>query len=224
MKRALIVVAKEPQAGQTKTRLTPPLEPHQAAALYRCLMLDTFQLMARVPGVDAVISFAPDTAEAYFRAIAPDGFHLVPQRGSDLGERLDNVLREHLNDGYAQAVVMNSDGPTLPTELVALAFHTLDDPLVDVVLGPSEDGGYYLIGLKIPCGHLFDLTMSTPRVLQETTARACEAGLNVALLSSWYDIDRWEDVLKMAADLERLPAHEASHTRRFLAELNSWCP
>lgn len=219
MRRALIVVAKEPQAGQTKTRLSPPLSPAQAAELYRSLMLDTFDLMTRVEGVQPIIAYAPDDAKHYFEEQAPSDFGLVPQHGDNLGQRLDHVLREHLMDGYAQAVVMNSDGPTLPAHYLAKAFACLNDPAVDVVLGPSEDGGYYLVGLKRPCRALFDVTMSTPSVLQETLALAEEEGLAVDCLPRWYDVDIWEDVVRLVEELDRLPEDTARHTRRFVSEL-----
>jgi len=219
MRRALIVVAKKPQPGQTKTRLTPALSPEQAAAFYEALLLDTLRLMEQVEGAQPVIAFAPDRSEAYFREIAPARFRLVPQQGDDLGQRLDHVLREHLQDGYSQAVVMNSDGPTLPLDYLKQAFAGLDDPTVDVVLGPSEDGGYYLIGLKEPCRVLFDVTMSTPNVLEETLVLADGAGLAVECLPPWHDVDVWEDITRLSQDLARLPDTAAAHTRRLLARL-----
>ena len=221
MRRALIVVAKEPQAGQTKTRLTPPLSPDQAAELYRNLMLDTFWLMDHVGDVQPVVAYAPDHAAPYFRSVAPPRFHLVPQRGADLGQRLDHVLSLHLNDGYDQAVVMNSDGPTLPLSYLEQAFAKLDDPAVDVVLGPSEDGGYYLVGIKRPLGTLFNVTMSTPSVLQETLFLADRAGLMVACLEPWYDVDVWDDISRLSRDLARIATDQGTNTRRFLDRLLS---
>jgi len=183
-------------------------------------LLDTLHLIDQVQGAQPVIAFAPDWAEAYFRESAPARFRLVPQQGDDLGQRLNHVLRQHLQDGYAQAVVMNSDGPTLPLDYLKGAFARLDDPAVDVVLGPSEDGGYYLIGLKEPCRALFDVTMSTPSVLEETLALADGAGLAVECLSPWHDVDVWEDIARLSQDLANLPDTDAAHTRRFLAKLD----
>ena len=134
--RALIVVAKRPSVGKTKTRLSPPLSGSEAAALYHCFLLDTLDLMRYVQDVQPVVAYLPYGSESFFRGIAPPGFDLVPQTGDDLGQRLDNVLRSCLGLGYSQAVVMNSDGPTLPVEYLALAFEKLNDPAVDVVLGP----------------------------------------------------------------------------------------
>src|SRR6266545_548642 len=110
---ALIVVAKRPTPGKTKTRLSPPLTPELASALYEC---------------------------DYFQRLAPD-FELIPQEGHDLGERLDNALTFYLSRGYERAVIMDSDSPTLPASYLLQAFEVLSSD-ADVVLGPCDDGGY----------------------------------------------------------------------------------
>jgi rSAM/selenodomain-associated transferase 1 len=216
MNRALIVVAKEPQPGNTKTRLVPPLAPEQAAELYRCLLADTLELMQRVNGVQHVLAYKPAEAHAFFRRFVPDGFELIAQRGRTLGERLDHVLRARLEAGYAQAVVMNSDSPTLPPRYLQQAFEQLDRPRVDVVLGPTEDGGYYLIGLKRPCADLFDVVMSTSTVLQETLDLARAQGLHAACLPAWYDVDNAQDLERLRQELAALPLDIAPSTRRLL--------
>src|SRR3989304_1342761 len=108
---ALLVVAKRPTPGQTKTRLAPPLTPEQAAQLYEAFLCDTLNLIRKVPGVKPIIAYLPDDAGGYFRALAPD-FEVLPQRGADLGARLDNALADCLTNGYRQAVIMDSDSPT----------------------------------------------------------------------------------------------------------------
>jgi len=221
MLRALIVVAKEPSAGKTKTRLCPPLSAADAVALYTAFLLDTLELMGQVRGVTPVIAHTPPQAGAYFRRIAPAGFELVAQHGQDLGERLDNVLRHFLERGYGQAVVMNSDGPTLPQAILQSAFVALDDPHTDVVLGPSEDGGYYLIGLKKPCAALFRVAMSTATVREETLELARQQGLRVACLAPWYDVDTPEDLQRLAAELRTLPPDRAPRTRQWLGRWRS---
>jgi rSAM/selenodomain-associated transferase 1 len=219
MNRALIIVSKKPAPGQTKTRLSPPLSGQQAAALYHCFLLDTLDLMQQVEIAQPILAYTPDEAEPFFRSIAPDGFELVPQVGPDLGERLHNVLRGRLQNGYRQAVVMDSDSPTLPVDTLRQAFDQLDDPEVDVVLGPCEDGGYYLIGIKQPCAALFrDIPMSTPRVAAETLQRAHEQGLRVAQLPLWYDVDLYADMQRLSAELRSLPGDRARHTRAFLTQ------
>jgi rSAM/selenodomain-associated transferase 1 len=218
MNRALIIVSKKPEAGQTKTRLSPPLSGQQAAALYHCFLLDTLDLMQQVEIAQPILAYTPDEAEPFFRDLVPTKFELVPQVGADLGERLHNVLSGCLQNGYHQAVVMDSDSPTLPAGTLRQAFRTLDDPGVDVVLGPCEDGGYYLIGLKRPCEALFrEIPMSTPQVTAETLQRAEENGLRVVLLPRWYDVDLYADLERLSEELAALPADRARHTRAFLA-------
>ena len=217
MHRALIVVAKEPLVGRTKTRLSPPLSGQQATDLYRCLLLDTLELMKQVEGVQPIIAYLPPDAEPFFRRFAPPGFDLVPQVGNDLGERLDNVLTHCLQMGYRQAVVMDSDSPTLPVAYLRQAFRELDDPTVDVVLGPCDVGGYYLIGLKSPCSALFrGIVMSTSTVVAETLERAHENALRVACLPRWYDVDTSEDLERLIEELRSQPDNLAPHTRAFL--------
>jgi rSAM/selenodomain-associated transferase 1 len=145
---ALIVVAKEPVPGRTKTRLCPPLKPEPAAEFYRCLMLDTFALMERLQTADHSVAYVPERARSYFERLVPDGFRLVAQQGADLGERLANAIGYHFDLGYRRVVIMNSDGPTLPLACLEEAFAELES--ADITLGPGHDGGYYLIGMSAP--------------------------------------------------------------------------
>ena len=217
MQRMLLVVAKQPAAGQTKTRLCPPLLSDAAAALYACFLRDTLDVMRQVPNVERSIVFLPEAARDYFSALAPD-MQLSLQQGDDLGARLDHLLAVALEAGASQAVVMDSDSPTLPAEYLVQAFDALNGPS-DVVLGPCEDGGYYLIGLKRPQPRLLrDVQMSTPHVVRDTLALAEQLGLKVALLPTWYDVDTAAELDRLRAELHDAPAHVARHTRAFLAE------
>lgn len=216
MRRGLAVMAKEPVAGTTKTRLCPPLTPEEATDCYTSLLLDTLDLMASVEGADPLIAYWPPRAWGYFRDIAPDGFDFLPQVNSELSLGLKHVVASCLSRGYDEVVVMNSDGPTLPVIRLRDAFASLDDEQVDAVLGPSEDGGYYLIGLKRACPELFDVEMSTSRVLEHTLARADALGLRVVCLPPWYDVDTVEDLRRLAEELLTLPGYVAGNTREFL--------
>jgi rSAM/selenodomain-associated transferase 1 len=214
----LIVVAKRPAPGRTKTRLTPPLFPQQAADLYECFLRDTLDLMRSVPDVHRAIAYLPIEARGYFAELAPD-FDLIPQTGADLGARLDHALTHYLNQGYERAVIMNSDGPTQPIRNLRQAFTALNDH-TDVVLGPSDDGGYYLIGLKKPAPRLLrEVRMSTPTVLADTLDLAREERLRVTLLPQWYDVDDVKSLQKLLAELQAAPSGMAPHTRSFLETL-----
>jgi len=216
----LLVVAKRPVAGQTKTRLCPPLTGEAAAALYACFLHDTLDVMRQVPDVGRGIVYLPEAAGDYFSALAPD-MQLSLQQGTDLGERLDHLLTAALEAGACQAVVMDSDSPTLPADYLVQAFDALSGPN-DVVLGPCEDGGYYLIGLKRPQPRLLrDVQMSTPYVVRDTLALAEQLDLQVALLPSWYDVDTVAELDRLHAELRDAPTHTARHTRAFLTHEDS---
>jgi uncharacterized protein len=211
----LAVMAKAPRAGQVKTRLCPPLSPGEAADLARAFLLDAIDQVRSVAAARPALAYAPARARAGFRALAPD-FALVAQRGDDLGARLAHAFEDLFADGAPAAIVMGSDIPTLPPAVLAAALDQIGR--ADLVLGPSEDGGYYLIGLRAPCAALFaDMAWSTARVFEETLRRARALGLDVGLLPAWFDIDT-------AADLERLEASLAEagpgarHTRRFFGQ------
>jgi hypothetical protein len=210
---ALIVVAKRPQAGQTKTRLTPPLSPEEAADLYERFLKDTLDLIRQTANIQPIIAYLPEGEEAYFESLAPD-FQLLPQCGQDLGERLDNALSHCLQNGFAKAVIMDSDSPTLPAVYLAQAFSQLDT--ADVVLGPCDDGGYYLIGLKRPAPRLLrEVRMSTPTVTGDTISLAHQAGLRVALLPTWYDVDTVTELERLGEELLKLDTGRACQTRAF---------
>jgi rSAM/selenodomain-associated transferase 1 len=213
----LLVVAKQPAPGQTKTRLCPPLTHDQAADLYDCFLQDTLNIMRKVPDVRCVIGYLPDDAQGYFRQLAPD-MGLTCQRGASLGERLDHLLTEALLGGSQRAVVMDSDSPTLPAAYLSQAFNNLTD--VDVVLGPTRDGGYYLIGMKQPQPHLLrQVQMSTPHVLADTLALAESSGLSVSLLPTWYDVDTIGDLHQLDGEIAGLSANgSAVATRRWLSQ------
>lgn len=215
--KAFLVVAKQPAPGQTKTRLTPPLSPEQAAQLYECFLRDTLDLMRAVPKVRRTIAYLPIAARDYFAALAPD-FDLIPQVGVDLGARLAQALSHYLEQGYEGAVIMNSDGPTLPIGYLTQAFAELAAG-AEVVLGPSDDGGYYLIGLNRPAPRLLrEVRMSTSHVLADTLVLAREENLRVALLPTWYDVDDVVSLARLMAEIDTTPAAVAPHTRSFLQQ------
>lgn len=215
----LVVVAKRPLPGQTKTRLCPPLSYAQAADLYECFLRDTLDLMHQVRDVQPVIGFLPEDARNYFQHLAPD-MQLTCQSGNSLGERLDHLLTEALLNGSQRAVVMDSDSPTLPAEYITQAFDHLAD--ADVVIGPTRDGGYYLIGIKEPQPHLLrDVQMSTPDVLADTLALAKATGLTVSLLPAWYDVDTIDDLYSLDEEITRLSKNgSAAATCDWLARTN----
>ena len=229
---AFALMAKAPRVGSVKTRLTPPLSPEEAAELSRCFIRD---MAADISGIAdsqrgvGVVAFTPPDDATAFDNLLPPGFHLLPQRGSDLGERLLHATEDLLVAGFAAVCLINADSPTLPRVRLAESAELLRQPGDRVVLGEADDGGYYLIGLKRAHGHLFHrIDWSTSRVFKQSVERAAEIGLVVARLASWYDVDDVPTLRRLYEESVALrrPAQDpgssdcsAPETGRFLREL-----
>ncbi|MGH7369754.1 MAG: TIGR04282 family arsenosugar biosynthesis glycosyltransferase [Candidatus Methylomirabilaceae bacterium] len=218
-RHAIAVMAKAPQAGAVKTRLVPPLTPELAAELYRCLLIDKLLQVGQLPEVDRYLAYTPAGSRSLMRELAPPPFTLIPQAGADLGDRLHRVSAALLDRGHPGVIIVDSDTPTLPSGYLVEALRHLSREVIDLVLGPAEDGGYYLIGLKRPCRALFeDIPWSTPLVLPETLRHASTQQLRTALLPSWFDVDTAEDLLRLRRDLATNGTPAATHTRAFLLD------
>ena len=222
---ALAVMAKAPKAGRVKTRLSPPLTLEQTAALNIEFLRDTVENLASIGGGAGLISYTPVGDEALFDGLLPETFALVPQRGNGFGERLRAAAEDILAIGYGAVCLIDSDSPTVPAEAYEQAVQALRAPGDRVVLGPSDDGGYYLIGLKQAHAAPFDdITWSTSSVLDETLERCAEAGLEVVLLPTWYDVDDVStlEVLKLELlehrrpEFAAMPGYAAPRTREWL--------
>ncbi len=187
---ALVVMAKAPRPGKVKTRLSPPLTLEQTAALNVRFLQDTTANLASIAGGAGLISYTPAGDEALFSGLLPETFALVLQRGEGFGERLLAAAEDILAIGYGAVCLIDSDSPTVPTSAYAKAVEALARPGDRIVLGPSGDGGYYLIGLKQPHKEPFErISWSTGSVLGETLTRCRQAELEVVLLPTWYDVD-----------------------------------
>ena len=225
---ALAVMAKAPRPGKVKTRLQPPLNGNEAAALNVCFLRDTAENIAEVAAggrAAGLVCYTPVGDEAAFDGVLPSGFSLVPQRGDGFGERLWLATEDVLACGYGAVCLIDSDSPTMPTGALRLAVEALGRPGDRVVLGPSADGGYFLIGLKASHRRPFEaITWSTPTVYAETVRQVREAGLELLELPVWYDVDDEATLTVLEAELleGRRPGfvavdgYDARHTRRFL--------
>ena len=228
---ALVMMAKAPRIGAVKTRLTPLLSSEQAARLSCCFirdMADNIGTLTDDSRVSGVVAYTPNGEEDAFDGLLPDGFHLLAQRGADLGERLLNAAADLFNVGFANVCLINSDSPTLPQSLLIDALTALRRAGERAVLGEASDGGYYLIGLQAPQPHLFQgIAWSTPRVASQTLARAAERGLDVTRLAHWYDVDDAPSLRELHDELRgtgpwagnRHRGYPAPETARFLQEL-----
>ena len=216
---ACAIMAKQPQVGKTKTRLCPPLSPQEAADLSEALLLDTIALVSQLPGIDLALAVTPSSSQAYFTRVTPPGTRLLPVEGENIGACLAQALGALLNLGYRKVLAINADGPSLPAEYLHQAADLLDQ--ADLVLGPGEDGGYYLVGMNRLHRGIFDeIAWSTSRVLAQTLQRSHALSLSVALTHPWYDIDTVAELKRLNQDLRELPADRLTNTRHFLAGFN----
>jgi rSAM/selenodomain-associated transferase 1 len=213
---AVVIMAKAPVAGRSKTRLSPPLAPSEAAGLSLAMLQDTVALVSRVRDACLALAISPPEAIGAWRPDLPAGALLVPTGGADLGACLSEATGFLFAAGHNAVIALNSDGPTLPAGRIEQAGALLER--ADVVLGPSEDGGYYLVGLRRPCPGLFaGIVWSSARVLEQTVERAASLGMSVAMLAPWYDVDTPADLARLVRELAELPADALVSTRRFLA-------
>ncbi|HWD57593.1 MAG TPA: TIGR04282 family arsenosugar biosynthesis glycosyltransferase [Stellaceae bacterium] len=220
-------MAKAPRVGHAKTRLVPPLSAEDAAALSACFIRDAAENIAAAAqqaAIEGYIAFAPPDAEAEFRPLLPPETRLLPSRRPGLGASLYDAAADLLGAGYGSVCLINSDSPTLPTSILVAAVRALAPPGDRLVLGPAEDGGYYLIGLKQAHRRLFeDIAWSTPQVLAQTNERGHEIGLVATLLQVWYDVDDIGSLRRLHAQFQLAgdgPAiYPARHTSACLQSL-----
>jgi hypothetical protein len=229
---ALAVMAKAPRPGKVKTRLAPPLTLDQAAGLNACFLRDTAANIGAVAAsrcAAGVISYTPVGDEGFFDNLLPSDFALIPQRGDGFGERLLATVQDLLSCGYGSVCLIDSDSPTVPAVAFEQAIAELQREGDRVVLGPSQDGGYYLIGLKSAHSELFaDVAWSTSSVFVETVAAAKASGIEVVVLPLWYDVDDGESLELLTRELlggvppsfATVPGYCAEHTRTYLTLLS----
>jgi rSAM/selenodomain-associated transferase 1 len=214
---AIAVMAKAPRAGAVKTRLIPPLTAEAAKALSASFLRDVTEniaLAAREAAISGYVAYAPAGFEALFDGMLAPGTCLVLADGSGdapppvrgFGRCLLHAARALFAAGYASVCLLNSDSPNLPTALLRQAARVLAVPDDRVVLGPAEDGGYYVLGMKAPHAHLFaDIAWSTSDVADATRARAREIGLDVVELATWHDVDDAAALARFLRDLDSSP-------------------
>ena len=201
---ALVVMARYPQVGTTKTRLARAIGDEEAVHLYRAFLSDLAQRFAgQVCDLHWAYTPAGVDYQSFIRTLAPSLIHHMrsfPQHGADLGARLHRVFRWTYQRGYKRTIVIGSDSPHIGLDIVARAREALDE--ADVVLGPADDGGYYLIAMRRPYDVFQDIPMSTSIVMHMTIELACRQGLRVCTLENSFDVDELPDLLRLAELLQ----------------------
>lgn len=205
LRTAFVIFAKAPAPGQVKTRLCPPLTPDEAATLHGSFVLDTLErtktaIAKKHLSVDRYIACLPSASLVFFKILEErHGVHLLDQVGDDLGQRMHRAFTDLFCLGYQQVIIVGTDVPTLPLSEYQQAVSLIASH--DLVLGPSNDGGYYLIGLNRSVPELFtDVPWSTADVLAATRRKASALGLTIGLLKEWRDVDVAEDLRALIQD------------------------
>ena len=196
---ALVIFAKAPIPGQVKTRLCPPLTFDEAATLHGSFVLDMLErtkvaaAKLKLP-LDRYLACSPSSGQVFFKIMEErHGVKLLDQVGDDLGARMRQALDTLFVRGYGRVLVVGTDMPTLPLDHFKQALELLETH--DLVLGPSLDGGYYLIGLRQPAPELFaGIPWSSERVLELTQEKATSVGLKASAIAPWRDVDTIDDL------------------------------
>lgn len=218
---ALVVMARYPIRGQTKTRLARAIGDETALHLYRAFLADLAHHLSR-PEFDLHWAYTPRDVDyaAFIAELAPERAYWTrsfPQEGADLGERLLHAFTWTFNRGFKKTVVIGSDSPHICPDAITSASRALDE--ADVVLGPADDGGYYLIAMRRPHDVFSGIPMSTSVVTDMTIAAACRQRLNVRLIEPLFDIDELPDLLRLA-ELLCEDRRRAPRTAALLAAIN----
>ena len=218
----LVLFARAPRAGKVKSRLADALGEEAALEIYLAFLKDSIEIVRRVSpgGIRPAIAWSGAEGRVPEVEEMLAGFEILEQEGENLGQRMSNAFADLLSRGHDRVVIIGADTPSLPLEHLYKAFELLRDR--DLVLGPANDGGYYLIGARAVYPEIFrDIPWGTDRVLKETVALLRIYGVPRVLLPVWDDVDTIEDLEKLRAALARLdPADPAArHTRQVLSRI-----
>jgi rSAM/selenodomain-associated transferase 1 len=186
---ALIIIAKSPQKGSVKTRLKGHMSDSKILSLYTQLLESTIEKLKGVPGTDTFVAYSPESSKTYFSKF---GVALIPLITRDLGHNMCHAFREVFRRGYKKAALVGADIPDLSSSVVLRAFDVLSEN--DIVFGPAEDGGYYLVGMKKLIRGIFeDIPWSTDQTLKKSIEQASRFGHRTGLTDTLRDIDTIED-------------------------------
>lgn len=211
MKNAVILFTRVPRPGATKTRLLPVLKPEQCAGLHWAFLKDLGELYRQLDA-DLFVSYTPDPDWEQLKNVLPRASYL-PQKGKDLGEKMYRAIKKVLNLGYESVILTGSDLPMMTLNHLESGFAALESH--DIAIGPTSDGGYYLIGMKAPSRDVFRVEgYGGANVLENTLTAAKDSGLTVGLALDCDDVDTPEDLWYLSKAV-----HPGSHTGQYLEQL-----
>jgi rSAM/selenodomain-associated transferase 1 len=218
LRPVVILMVKAPRAGLAKTRLSPALSEEDAASLAACFARDALA-RARMVAREVIIAYTPADARDALAELLTGPLIWQEQEGADLGARLEAIAAHAASLLYSPLLIMGTDSPTLPASYICMACAALAAGEADIALGPTEDGGYYLVGLRHPVPGLFkNIDWSTPRAYEQTARNAASLSLRLLSLPPWYDIDTPQDLARLRQELSNNPLAQdlAPATRQWL--------
>ncbi|MZG52906.1 MAG: glycosyltransferase [Nitrospinae bacterium] len=217
---AVILFARDPVLGQVKTRLSSFLDDETILRLYICFVEDSLEKIRRVDNADSFVGVFPENHSGFFNGTVHSGMKVFAQQGHDLGEKMRSAFADRFKEGYSKVVVIGSDSPSLPRTYIDKAFASEKD----LVLGPSTDGGYYLIAMT---GSVFEVFAGVPwgteKVLEETLKKVKGANISLELLPVWYDVDLPEDLRFLKTHLALIDHSglgDGGNTKKLIDELS----
>lgn len=226
MQAAVILMSRAPIPGKTKTRLESHLTGEECAELHRAFLKDInyklLNLQRSLSGIDLYLSYTPAAESKIFSGLIDDKFIRILQRGQDLGEKMYNALADAQQKSKLPVIITGSDLPFLDIPIFAEALAGLK--AADLVIGPSDDGGYYLIGMKNPAKFIFDFKQwGTESVLENTIREAGKHNLKIHFLPELSDIDTFKELLQLRAELikEKAAANYSRNTKNVIKEIFS---
>ena len=213
--KAVILFTRVPLPGKTKTRLYPFLTEEQCAALHEAFIKDVYNEIKNFDG-DIFLSYTPKNKAGILKNMVNDTACFVPQKGDNLGERMNFAINSVL-EKYQACVLIGSDVPLISIGDINEAFNILGSK--DVVISPTLDGGYYLIGMKSPCDSIFNISYGTDTVFARTEDVVKQSGKSYGVGRTLFDIDEKDDLLKLLDYLQCDLQHGLSHTRKALKDM-----
>lgn len=216
MKQALILFTRVPVQGKTKTRLQAALTPAQCVEVHCAFLQDLFAA-CNDPRWDLLVFYGQEGPLSILQELLPDQRQFFPQQGNILGEKMDNAIAQTLAMGYDRCVLVGADLPELHRGIIAAAMQSLDQS--PLVLGPTMDGGYYLIGSRMRCSFVFaGQSYGGSTVFEQTMAAIKAAGYCCRTVQPLHDVDSPQDLRALADRLHQQPA-ACAHSRQFLRRL-----
>jgi uncharacterized protein len=217
---AVILFARDPILGQVKTRLSSSFDDETILRLYTCFVEDSLGKIRQVDNADCFVGISPSNLSGFFNGIEDSDTRLFVQQGKDLGDKMHQAFVDRFSDGYKKVVIIGSDSPSLPVSYINQTLTSNKD----LILGPSTDGGYYLIAMAGKVSEVFGgIAWGTDRVLDETLNLVEKTGISLELLPVWYDVDLPEDLKFLKTHLKLIAQSglcEGGKTRKILDEIS----